>query len=145
MKVHSCWRCRCRASAISLLAFLFVLTGETRSLGAHHGNVNAGSSDGTGSLPKPTPPAQPNHGTAPSVATQSGGQVLHATTGAPAAGMTVVVTKPGGGVAGIAVTDHEGFFSVYLAQTPDQELAIPAAGIAGVPICAGDFLTVVVP
>jgi hypothetical protein len=60
-------------------------------------------------------------------------------------GVAVVVTDSLGSVVAVSVTDGEGSFCVELPTEPGLELALPAEGIAGVPVEAGSPILVIVP
>jgi hypothetical protein len=108
----------------------------------------SGGPDMGGGLPH-AGPAQP---TAPSgchslgqVATPTVGLLIDAQNREPLVGAVVVVTDALGEPVAIAVTDSHGKFVVNLYDDPDLELAIPAAGLAGIEIHAGEALLVLVP
>ena len=56
-----------------------------------------------------------------------------------------MVTNLIGEVVASCATDADGKFVVNLYDDPDLELAIPAAGLAGIEIHAGEALLVLVP
>ncbi|HEX5010665.1 MAG TPA: hypothetical protein VFY71_09700 [Planctomycetota bacterium] len=71
--------------------------------------------------------------------------MLDELTNQPIVGALLVVTAPSGEIAGVALTDGDGIFVVYLLDVPGLELAIPSEGFAGLSIEAGDVLTIFVP
>lgn len=71
--------------------------------------------------------------------------MLDAATLQPVANATIIVTDSIGQLAALATTDSLGIFVVYLVDEPGLELAIPSDGVAGLPIEAGDILTIIVP
>ncbi len=107
-----------------------------------------GGPDGSGSLPKttgPTSPTNPNGIQYSEVAAPTPGLVLDAVTRQPIANVTIVVTDALGQLVAVDITDANGEFLVYLFDEPDLELAIPAEGVAGVGIQAGEVLVILVP
>ena len=103
-----------------------------------------GGPDGAGGIPKTSSPA-PTTGPVTPIKTPTLGQVIDATTRQPVAGALLVVTTSTGEIAGLAVTDDDGVFVVYLLDVPDLELAIPSEGVAGLDIEAGEVVTIFVP
>ena len=63
---------------------------------------------------------------------------------ATAIAILLIVALAGEG-GGMALTDDDGIFVVYLFDQPGLELAIPSEGLAGLSIEAGDILTIFVP
>jgi hypothetical protein len=104
-----------------------------------------GGTDGAGSLPKSVSPATPPGGLTSPIKTPTIGQVIDASTRQPIVGALLEVTSSSGEIAGIAITDDDGIFVVYLFDQPGLELAIPSEGLAGQSIEAGDILTIFVP
>ncbi len=103
-----------------------------------------GGPDGAGGVPKASGPQSPNTTSTP-IKALTVGQVIDAVTRQPIANTLIVVTNSLGEIAGLATTDIDGIFALYLYAEPDLELAIPAEGVAGLPIAAGDILTILVP
>jgi hypothetical protein len=101
--------------------------------------------DSTGSLPKFVSPATPPGGLTSPIKTPTIGCVMDAATCQPIVGALLVVTSSTGEIAGMALTDDDGIFVVYLFDQPGLELAIPSEGLAGLSIEAGDILTIFVP
>jgi hypothetical protein len=109
-------------------------------VGGQDPGLRAGGADGVGSLPKTA-----GQTTSPPSKTATVGQVIDAVTRQPVSHALVVVTDPLGQIAGLAFTDADGLFVIYLFAVPGLELAIPGEGVAGVPIEAGDVITILVP
>lgn len=111
---------------------------------SHGSPVHVGG-NGTGGIRSTiTPTILP--GSPPSPTSKpTGGVVIDASTHLPIAGILLVVLDSHANIAGLAITDESGVFVTCLAHAPGLELAIPSASIAGVPIEAGEILTILVP
>jgi hypothetical protein len=90
-------------------------------------------------------PGTPPNTTSTPVKIATVGLIVDAVTRQPIVDCTVVVTNSLGGIAGVAITDVDGVFVVYLYDEPGLELSIPAEGVAGLSIEAGDVVTIFVP
>jgi hypothetical protein len=104
--------------------------------------------DSVGGLPSASPSGPT--GAAPEIplsqiATPTPGVVVDGKTRLPVPGVLVVVTNALGDPIAIDTTNAQGKFVLYLCDDMGLELAMPAEGIAGIPIHAGDALMVVLP
>jgi len=141
--------------------------GLPESVRAPPSPVLSGDPDGVGSLPVVAPgPRTPGvsvggngtggiratnepgllPGAVPSSMTKTvSGVMIDASTQLPLAGALLVVIDPHAGIASLAITDDSGLFITHIDNESGFELAIPSEGIAGLPIEAGDILTIFVP
>jgi hypothetical protein len=129
-----------RSAAVATVVGLISLLAHGHVTHDPHDPRVKGGTDGAGSLPKTTTPTQTNGPSFP-VKLATLGRVLDASTHQPIAGALLVVTASDGSIAGLAFTDDEGIFVVYLFAVPGLELAIPSEGVVGVEVEAGQTLT----
>jgi hypothetical protein len=132
------------ATVLALLAVMAARSFSGDLIGGGMDPRLKGDPDGVGSLPKAVAPGSTTGPTNP-LKTPTLGIILDATTHQPIADALLVVTTSEGEIAGLAITDDDGVFVVYLVDLPDLELSIPSEGVAGVSIEAGDILTIFVP
>ena len=125
---------------LALGVMLTVLPSAGITPGTRGGGLVAGG-DGVGSLPK-TAGQTFNSAEAKF---QTVGHVIDAISRQPVPNALVVVTNSQAELVGTALTDADGLFVVYLFADEGLELSIPGEGVVGLPIEAGDLLTIIVP